>query len=66
MKLKRLAVRRMPGFEDRGFDLEDLSEGLNLIVGPNASGKTTICRAIRALLWPRTLGGSAPDRKSVV
>ena len=60
MKLKRLAVRRMPGFEDRGFVLEDLSEGLNLIVGPNASGKTTICRAIRALLWPRTLGGSAP------
>ena len=60
MKLTRLSVRRMPGFEDRGFDLEDLSDGLNLIVGPNASGKTTSCRAIRGLLWPETLSGSAP------
>jgi len=60
MKLKRLSLRRMPGFEDQGFDLEDLSDGLNLIVGPNASGKTTACRAIRGLVWPETLSGSAP------
>ena len=60
MRLTRLNVRRMPGFEDRGFDLDDLSDGLNLIVGPNASGKTTSCRAIRGLLWPETLTGSAP------
>ena len=60
MKLTWLSVRRMPGFEDRGFDIEDISDGLNLIVGPNASGKTTSCRAIRGLLWPETLGGSAP------
>ncbi|NLF32716.1 MAG: AAA family ATPase [Planctomycetes bacterium] len=60
MKLTRLSVRRMPGFEDRGFDLEDLSGGLNLIVGPNASGKTTTCRAIRGLLWPETLKAASP------
>jgi len=60
MKLKTLNVRRMPGFEEKGFKLENLSEGLNLIVGPNASGKTTSCRAIRGLLWPETLKGSVP------
>jgi hypothetical protein len=26
MKLSRLSVRRMPGFEDSGFPLEDLRE----------------------------------------
>jgi len=60
MKLTQLSVRRMPGFENQGFDLKDLSDGLNLVVGPNASGKTTACRAIRGLLWPETLAGLAP------
>ena len=60
MRLTHLCIRRMPGFERQGFDLEDLSDGLNLIVGPNASGKTTSCRAIRGLLWPKTLEGFAP------
>jgi uncharacterized protein YhaN len=50
----------MPGFATKGFELKDLSDGLNLIVGPNASGKTTSCRAIRGLLWPETLSGLAP------
>ena len=60
MKLMHLSVQRMPGFSDKGFDLKDLSDGLNLIVGPNASGKSTSCRAIRGLLWPETLSSLAP------
>ncbi|MEI7838021.1 MAG: AAA family ATPase, partial [Planctomycetota bacterium] len=60
MKIRSLAIRRMPGFENAGFDLNDLSEGLNLIIGPNASGKTTTCHAIRGLLWPDTLAGQTP------
>ena len=50
----------MPGFEQKGFDLPELSEGLNVVIGPNASGKTTACRAIRGLLWPETLAGASP------
>jgi len=60
MKIRRLRIRRMPGFPDGGPALADLAGGLNVIVGPNASGKTTICRAIRGLLWPETLKGFSP------
>ncbi|HEX4953110.1 MAG TPA: hypothetical protein VF017_06920 [Thermoanaerobaculia bacterium] len=54
-----LAVRRMPGFEREGFELEGFAPGVTVIIGPNASGKTTTARALGALLWPST----APGRK---
>jgi len=50
----------MPGFEEKGFELAGLSDQLNVITGPNASGKTTACRAIQGLLWPETLRGVSP------
>ena len=60
MKLRKLSIRRMPGFEERGFELVGLSDQLNVITGPNASGKTTACRSIQGLLWPETLSGVTP------
>ena len=57
--MKRLAlifedieIRRMPGFPRQGFHLPDLAQGINIVYGPNASGKTTTARAINHLLWP--------------
>ena len=49
MKLKGLAVRRL---HDLGaFEVDDLAPGLNLLVGPNGSGKTSVMNAARAVLW---------------
>ena len=60
MKIKRLRILRMPGFPDGGPSYDDLADGLNVIVGPNASGKTTTCQAIRGLLWEDMLSGLSP------
>ena len=53
MELRKVTVRRMPGVKEP-FSVQPYSSHLNLLVGPNESGKTTLCRAIRAVLWPGT------------
>lgn len=50
MKLERLRIERLAGI-DAPFELEKLSPGLNIIVGPNGIGKSRLCTAVRALLW---------------
>ncbi|MEM7260529.1 MAG: AAA family ATPase [Planctomycetota bacterium] len=50
MKLTRLRIRRLPGI-DRPYSLEDFSPGLNYVGGPNGCGKSSIIRAVRAVLW---------------
>lgn len=44
----------MPGFEKGGFKLARFVSGINIVFGPNACGKSTAARALRALLWPTT------------
>ncbi|MDT8284543.1 MAG: hypothetical protein RQ767_03380, partial [Thermovirgaceae bacterium] len=61
MKLERITIQRMPGINDK-FTLDGFANGLNLVVGSNGSGKTTVCRAVRAMLWPDLPG---PDPVSV-
>ena len=56
MKLRRLSIGRLPGI-DEPFALKELGDGFNVIVGPNGIGKSSICRAVRALLWDE----AAPD-----
>lgn len=66
-----LEIARAPGISP-GFTLDGLSPDINIVYGPNASGKSTTARAIQALIWPHpsslrghslraafTLGGDA-------
>lgn len=51
MRLARLRIDRLPGIETP-FQLDGLSDGVNVLVGPNASGKSSVVRAVVALLDP--------------
>jgi len=50
MRLTSLHVRRLPGI-DVEYVLQP-GPGVNLLLGPNASGKSSTARAVRDLLWP--------------
>lgn len=54
MKLCSLKIGRLPGIEP-GFELDQLAPDINIIVGPNASGKTSLLRALRASLYAEAL-----------
>ncbi|MFW5878944.1 MAG: AAA family ATPase, partial [Myxococcota bacterium] len=55
MRLLRLQIDQLPGI-DQGFSLEDLSSGVNLVTGPNATGKSSILRALAYLLGGQRRG----------
>ena len=55
MKLRRLAIRRLPGVPGPGFEIDGLGNGVNVIHGPNASGKTSVSRAVRAVFYASEL-----------
>ena len=50
MRLKRLAIDRLPGI-DQPFQIEAAGAGVHVIFGPNAIGKSSICRAVEGLYW---------------
>ncbi len=57
MRLTRIDVESLPGLTGR-FTLEPMP-GINVIVGPNTSGKSSLVRAIDSLLWPTSTPGAA-------
>lgn len=54
MKLKHLIVDNFLG---HNFEIDNIGASINLVYGPNASGKTLFCKALKALLWPETFRG---------
>ncbi|HPF69382.1 MAG TPA: AAA family ATPase [Candidatus Krumholzibacteria bacterium] len=64
MRIDRLDIRSLPGLDDR-FTLEP-GPGVNLLLGPNASGKSSVARAVRDLLWPSLADGQARWLRAVM
>lgn len=56
MKLERLDIRNLVGLEGP-VSVRFEPEAINFITGPNASGKSSIVRAVRALLYPELTPG---------
>ncbi|NBD95126.1 MAG: AAA family ATPase, partial [Gammaproteobacteria bacterium] len=56
MKLERLDIRHLAGL-DEPVSVRFEPDAINFITGPNASGKSSIVRAVRALLYPDTTSG---------
>lgn len=49
--LKELSIHKIPGFP-RGLDtFENLAAEINIVAGPNASGKSSTARIIQQLIW---------------
>lgn len=50
---EQITVRRALGISpEQQFELGDLQPGINLLHGPNGSGKTTAARVAQTLIWP--------------
>jgi uncharacterized protein YhaN len=55
--VEEVTIRRAPGFESEGFAVEDICSGINIVHGPNATGKTTFAKSIEGLFWPKAVDG---------
>ena len=51
LAFERIDVRKAPGINP-GYSIDHLSPDINIVFGPNASGKSTTARAIQTLIWP--------------
>ena len=59
MKLRKLSVNQFKRFT-KPTKLENLCDGLNLVVGPNELGKSTLLDALRAVLFERYSSKAQP------
>ena len=52
MKLRSLAVNQFKKFTNP-MRLDNINDGLNIVVGPNEMGKSTLLDALRAILFEK-------------
>ena len=60
LRIRSLHVDRLYGISHDGLTADELADGVNVIYGPNGKGKTTLGRAVHALLWPDSVAGYNP------
>lgn len=56
MKLRHLEIRSLPGI-DQAIAVRPSGDRVSVITGPNASGKSSLGRALQALLYPELTEG---------
>ena len=61
MRLVRLRIDRLPGI-DEPYEIAAGGAGVHVVFGPNAVGKSSICRAVAALYW----GDTGPSERTWV
>ena len=49
--IKELSIYKMPGFPSGMGTYRDLASNINIITGPNASGKSSTARVIQNIIW---------------
>lgn len=60
MKLRRIRIEQLRQFR-QPLEIRDLDPGINLFIGPNESGKSTVVQAIRAAFFERHKSGTVED-----
>src|SRR5690606_1618664 len=60
MKLQRLRIDQLRQFR-QPLEIEEFNSGINVFVGPNESGKSTVVRAIRAAFFERHRSSTVAD-----
>ncbi len=55
--IRLLKIRKMPGFPEGLDGYGDLAPGMNIIAGPNASGKSSTARVIQQLIFRNKTDG---------
>ena len=60
MRLTRLRIDRLPGI-DEPYEITAEGPGVHVVFGPNAVGKSSLCRAVEALYWEEVRPGERTE-----
>lgn len=60
MRVQRLTLREFKRFDDE-WTIDSLAPGLNVLVGPNEAGKSTVATALRAVFLERHKTSAVAD-----
>ena len=55
--VKHLSIQKIPGFPSGISAYKDFATNINIIAGPNASGKSSTARVLKQLIWPNNTDG---------